>query len=241
LQGLHRGCSVVSVFDDFELQAISFLEDFSMRFASLYVAALLLTMTGSIPSAADAWRVGVHYIQLDNAEPAKLPVGEIEVVEFFWYSCPHCNAFEPFLLEWLKRKPAAVDFERIPVTWDANQESDARLYYVLRALRREDLHQAVFDTVHKQHKVLNTPDLQAEFSVLHGVAPQAFANALHSPEVERNLKRADQRARHYKIAGVPSIVINGKYATSVYSAGGNDRLIALIDYLVAREKGVAAP
>jgi thiol-disulfide isomerase/thioredoxin len=164
LQGLHRGCSVVSVFDDFELQAISFLEDFSMRFASLYVAALLLTMTGSIPSAADAWRVGVHYIQLDNAEPAKLPVGEIEVVEFFWYSCPHCNAFEPFLLEWLKRKPAAVDFERIPVTWDANQESDARLYYVLRALRREDLHQAVFDTVHKQHKVLNTPDLQAEFS-----------------------------------------------------------------------------
>jgi thiol:disulfide interchange protein DsbA len=167
-------------------------------------------------------------------------------VEFFWYGCPHCYTLEPHLVLWTKMNPDHVQFVRVPAAWRESTRALARLSYTLQALGREDLHQEAFDTIHRRDNPLESLDndavqtlkLQSEFAQSHGIDPQAFVAAYNSPGVATAIREAEQLALRYQVTGVPTIVVNGKYRTSLRQVGGCERdLTALLDEIVKQEHG----
>ncbi len=188
------------------------------------------------------WKPGVNYTPLVPAQPTNVPPGKVEVVEVFWYGCPHCSALEPFIQSWLKNKPDYVQFVRVPVMWGPVHRAHARLFYILQSLGREDLHSKVFDTIHKDHNMLVSNDeaatrkMQLDFATANGIKAADFNKAWDSFAVNADLQRAEQLTQRYHVEGVPLIVVNGKYTTDVGMAGGPGELLKLIDDLAASEK-----
>ena len=179
------------------------------------------------------------------AQPTRVPAGQVEVLEFFWYACPHCYAIDPLIESWRKSKPAYVSFSRVPVTWSEGHRSLARFYYTLESLGKLDqLHGEVFKEIHVNGNPLIGADpsdeaqaerIQAAFVKKFGISEDTFKNAYHSFAVETAMQRADQLIQRYRIDGVPTFVINGKYIADVRSAGSPERLISLVDDLAALE------
>jgi thiol:disulfide interchange protein DsbA len=167
--------------------------------------------------------------------------GKVEVMEVFWLACPHCFDLEPHLLDWLKKKPAYVEFVRVPVIWDRVKQAHAKLYYTLEALGRDDLFEKAFATVQQQGSPLvgssddQTLRMQQAFAVQNGVSADDFAKAYNSFSVNSNLARAAEITQRYHVNQVPFVVINGKYTTDVSEAGGEEQLMALINDLAATE------
>jgi thiol:disulfide interchange protein DsbA len=188
------------------------------------------------------WKPGVQYVPLVPAQPTEVAPGKVEVVEVFWYGCPHCYALEPYIESWLKNKPEYIEFVRVPVMWGPVHRLHARLFYVLQALHRKDLQEKVWDVIHKEQRPLVEKDeatsenLMLEFAVANGVKKEDFKQAWDSFGVNSNLQRAEQLTQRYHVDGVPLIVINGKYTTDVSKAGGPSQLLALINDLAASEK-----
>ena len=216
------------------------------------LAAVASTMAAATPAAAATdlagptpWQAGVNYNQLVPAQSTSVPPGQVEVLEFFWYGCPHCYALDPQVEAWRKSKPAYITFARVPVMWAELHRSTARLYYTLENLGKLDqLHEAVFKEIHDNNDPLVGTDpndvaaaerIQTAFAVKHGIPEETFKKAYHSFAVETALQRADQLVLRYRIEGVPSFVINGKYFADVRSAGGAEKLLALVNDLAAQE------
>jgi thiol:disulfide interchange protein DsbA len=191
---------------------------------------------------AGKWKAGTNYVPLVPAQPTNVAPGKVEVVEVFWYACPHCNALEPFIQSWLKNKPEYVEFVRVPVMWGPVHRAHAKLFYMLRALKRTDLDSKVFETIHGQGNMLVSNDEQAtrkmqlDFLKANGVSVDDFNKAWDSFTVSTGLQRAEQLTERYKVQGVPLIVINGKYTTDPGMAGGPGQLLQLINDLAASEK-----
>jgi protein dithiol oxidoreductase (disulfide-forming) len=188
------------------------------------------------------WKPGVHYLPVVPAQPTSVPAGKVEVLEVFWYACPHCYALEPFIQDWLKNKPEYVQFVRVPVMWGPVHRAHAKLFYVLEALNRKDLHEKVFDTIHKQQQMLvgndeaSTKAVQLNFAVANGIKADDFNKAWDSFTVTTNLQRAEEMTQRYRVEGVPLVVVNGKYTTDVSHAGGAGQLLSVINDLAASEK-----
>ena len=188
------------------------------------------------------WKAGTNYVPLVPAQPTSVGPGKVEVVEVFWYGCGHCYALEPFVASWLKNKPEYVELVRLPVMWGPVHRAHAKLFYVLQALNRTDLHQKVFDAIHKDGNMLAANDEQAtrkmqlDFLKANGVSTEEFNKAWDSFTVSTGLQRAEQLTERYKVQGVPMIVINGKYTTDVGMTGGPGQLLQLINDLAASEK-----
>jgi protein dithiol oxidoreductase (disulfide-forming) len=206
-------------------------------------AASCALMAASAVTAADKWRPGEHYALLENPQPPSAASGKIEVNEFFWYACSHCYALDPVLEEWNGRKAAYIEFVRTPVVWGGPSDRQyAKLYYTLQALHRPELHSKVFDAVHQQGVTLFGPDetkvreRQAAFLGLFGITRAQFDAAYDSMSVAVNLQRAEKASQGFKVANVPTIIINGKFSTSVGQAGGEAQLLSLLDDLAASEK-----
>jgi len=197
---------------------------------------------GQLPTGK--WKAGGNYTVLSPVQPSDAPPGKVEVVEMFWYGCPHCYAFDPILEAWRKHKAAYIEFVRVPVMWADIHRSHARLFYTLQALGKLDqLHSRVFDQIHQQGDELYTSgDPQAtledeiKFAEANGISRAAFVAAYNSFGVQTNLQKADDLARRYKIDAVPTIVIDGKYESNVGMAGDENKLIELINDLAASEK-----
>jgi protein dithiol oxidoreductase (disulfide-forming) len=187
------------------------------------------------------WKAGVNYDPVVPAQPTAAPAGKVEVLEVFWYACPHCYDLESYIVAWRKSKPDYIDFERVPVMWGPVHRAHAQLYYTLKQLGRNDLDQKVFDTLHNQQSPLvgNTPEetfaLQLQFAKDQGIDPDAFRKAYNSFAVNSDLQRAEVITQRYQVEGVPLIVINGKYTTDVGKAGSHENLIAEINDLAAGE------
>jgi len=224
--------------------------DSGTRNALLAAVASTVAAGSSNASAATTtgptlWQEGVNYTRLVPGQPTSVPPGQIEVLEFFWYGCPHCYALDPLVEAWRKTKPAYVTFSRVPVMWSEGHRSTARLYYTLESLGKLDaLHGEVFKEIHVNNDPLITSDpndtagaerIQRAFLKKLGVSEDAFNKAYHSFAVETDLQRADQLGVRYRIEGVPTFVVNGKYVADVRSAGSPEKLIALVDDLVAQE------
>ena len=216
-----------------------------MRHLVLITLFLLVNTSAATTPANETgttqtWREGVHYTKLANAAP-RLDQA-VEVIEMFSYSCGVCNAFEPKLVGWIARKPKDVRFVRMPVTWGPFEQADARLFFAIKVLHREDLHQEVFDAIHKERKTLSSPRdeeaslFQTRFAVEHGVLAANFLRARNSHEVNQAVANANDLVIRYKVVNTPTIIVDGKYTTTIGEAGGSTQLLALIDYLVALER-----
>jgi thiol:disulfide interchange protein DsbA len=215
------------------------------------LAAVASTVAASTSTASAApvsnssWQDGVNYTRLVPAQPTAVPTGQVEVLEFFWYACPHCNAIDPLVAAWLKTKPSYVTFSRVHVLWNESHRSLARLYYTLDSMGKLDqLHSEIFKEIHVNGNPLVGVDpnnaaqaerIQTAFVVKHGVSEAEFTKAYHSMPVDIALQRADELVQRYRVDSVPRFVVNGKYVTDVATAGSEERLISLIGDLAAQE------
>jgi thiol:disulfide interchange protein DsbA len=209
------------------------------------VAAATSTAAAQPVTAPTPWQEGVNYTRIVPAQPTQVAAGQVEVLEFFWYACPHCYAIDPLVESWRKAKPAYISFARVPVTWTEGHRSLARLFYTLESLGKLDqLHAEVFKEIHVNGDPLVAADpddvagserIEAAFARKQGIPEDVFSKAYHSFTVDNDLQRADQLVQRYRIDGVPTFVINGKYIADVRTAGSPERLIALIGDLAAVE------
>jgi thiol:disulfide interchange protein DsbA len=184
----------------------------------------------------------VNYVRL--AQPAPSTPGKIEVVEFFWYECPHCNAFEPALEAWARRLPDDVAFRRIPI-WFREEPFTAqqRLFYALESLGLlPTLHRRIYYAIHSDRTRLRSPEDMAAFLTRNGVDAEKFMAAYHSFAVQSKSLQARQTAAAYKIDAVPAMGVQGRYYTNGTLAsagaargnGSNDRMLVVVDALITR-------
>ena len=183
---------------------------------------------------------GTHYVRLTQPVAAG-PAGKIEVIEFFWYGCPHCNAFEPALDAWSKKLPADVSFHRVPVAFSAEPfVAHQRIFYALDSLDLvATMHRKVFYAIHNDRARLDKPAEISAFMARNGVDSTKFMEAFDSFAVQAKAKQATQQAAAYKIDGVPAIGLQGRYYTSGSLAGSNDKALAVADFLIQRIRKAA--
>jgi thiol:disulfide interchange protein DsbA len=190
------------------------------------------------------WRAGTNYTIVQPPQPTNAARGRVVVDEVFWYGCGHCYALDPTLENWSETKAEFIEFRRTPVMWGPPHRQHARLFYTLQALGRADLHPKVFDAIHRDGNMLatNGDDIAARamhlaFLKEHGVSENEFNTAYDSKMVATGLQRAEEVTQRYAVAGVPLLIVNGKYTTSVTMAGGSPgSLISLINDLAASER-----
>lgn len=190
------------------------------------------------PSAPGNFKEGKDYTVLATALPTR-DANKIEVIEFFWYGCPHCYKFEPELEAWAAKLPSYVDFWRSPVMWGPVKQIHAQVYYTAESLGVLDkTHKPFFEVVHaaeekaQSENVYATPDEIKAFFKTQGVDGDKFDQIFPSFFVASKLKLADERGRSYGIQGVPTLVVNGKYVVP----GSAPNSLAIVDYLIAKEK-----
>jgi thiol:disulfide interchange protein DsbA len=189
------------------------------------------------PSASGRFQLGTHYERLPAAQGTSSSPDQIEVAEVFWYGCPHCYTFDPYVENWLEDIPEDVSFVRIPAVWNATLQVHARAFYAAQALNiDEEVHAALFREIHINRNFLDSQPALASFFSSHGIEADDFNAAYESFAVNTKMNRADELARRYRIGSVPTVVINGKYTTDAGMAGSYEDLMELIDELVAMER-----
>ena len=183
---------------------------------------------------------GVEYRVLTTAQPTDA-ADKIEVLEFFWFGCPHCYHFEPVLDPWIKKLPKDIQFRRVPAMFNDEYAQGARAYYALEAIGEEQrLHKALFEAVHTGAR-LRVADEAAltDWLAKQGVDTKKFAAAYRSFSVEGKLKRAGQLTQAYKIEGVPALAVNGKYVVITDNIKSFEQMVGVADFLIdqSRKKG----
>ena len=204
-----------------------------------YMAASLL-LIGSLAQAED-FQAGVHYDVLD--EPvAVLADGKVHVEEAFWYGCPHCFHLEEKLKPWVAKLPVDVKFTRVPAMFGRAWVQHAKLYYTAEALGVLDqVHESVFRAFHLNKERLLSEDAQRDFLVSNaGITAKDFDKVYDSFTVKSRMKQGDKRIRSFKISGVPALIVNGKYVVSASTAGGQHKMTAVVDHLIAKERQAVA-
>jgi len=201
--------------------------------ASLFLPFALAAETAE----TDDFYFDLRYEVITPQQVTQSP-GKVEVVELFWYGCPHCNDFEPYIQKWLKNQPEGTSFRRLPVVFRDDWVPHARAYFTAEALDVVDkIHVPMFNAIHKRKKKMDTVDELAElFEKAAGVEKKLFLETYNSFGVSSKLRYAAQMQRSYGISGVPTIIVNGKYRTSAGTAGGYGHIIDVINHLVEKEK-----
>ena len=179
---------------------------------------------------------GRHYVRLSQPIAVSAPPGKIELIDFFWYGCPHCAAFEPALDAWAKRLPDSIAFSRVPVAFRPEPfATHQRIFYALEALGQvEAQHRRVFYAIHSEKLAMNKPAEIAAYLAPHGVDSAKFLEAFNSFSTQSKLKRADALVDAYQIDGVPAIGVHGRYYTSGAIAGSNEQSLLVADFLVQK-------
>ena len=212
--------------------------DFSAQLAvtSLGAAAASLFVAAGPAAAQGAPAEGKQFKKVEPPVPPST-AGKIEVIEFFSYACPHCNAFEPTVEAWAKRMPADVAFARVPVPFLMNAENFMKTYYSLETLGQVDtMQRKVFAAIHVDHNYLEKPADIAALMAKNGIDAAKFTSVFNSFSVASSVTRAKKLAAAYKLDGVPTIAVQGRWATSPGDAGGPDQATAVADYLIQRAR-----
>jgi len=201
---------------------------FSKRF---FLALIILCLSGLVSAQSPKIEEGFDYRIMPIAQPVETK-GKVEVIEFFWYGCPHCYDFEPELSAWVKRQPKDVSFRRVPVAFRDDFLPHSQLFYALEAMGKGDaLNEKVMYAMHKENKRLLTEPEIADWIASQGVDRNTFLASYRSFAVVSKARAAKQLAETYRIDGVPTIVMQGKYVTSPSIAGTKAKAIAVMDYL----------
>jgi thiol:disulfide interchange protein DsbA len=195
-------------------------------------AALAAGRVLAQPAAAE----GGGYRAVNPAQPTDAP-GKVEVLEFFWYGCPHCNSLEPLLKDWVSKLPADVVFRKVHVGLGPSWVPHQQLFYTLESMGRSAaLSPAIFNAIHVDRNMLSKPDAMAEFLAKHGVDRKQFLDTYESFAVRTRMRKASSLAEAYRLDGVPAFGVNGKWFTSPSMAGGNAQALRVLDQLVERER-----
>nr|WP_315246698.1 thiol:disulfide interchange protein DsbA/DsbL [uncultured Albidiferax sp.] len=212
--------------------------EFSLTSASVLAgSALVLSPMGSAHAQGKPPVAGTDYLVLDKPAPTEAPAGKVEVVEFFWYACPHCFAFEPALSAWLKKLPKNVAFRRVPVVFQDSFVPPQKLYYTLEAMGQlEALHGKVFSAIHVERQKLDKDNLVIDWAAKQGLDKAKFLETYNSFSVATKVRKAGQLQEAYKVAGVPAMGVAGRFYTDGTQAQSMERGLTIVDYLVAQQK-----
>ena len=199
----------------------------------MYILLLLSSLSFTTAHAAD-YSAGIHYFQL--AAPQAVQTGDqIEVLELFWYGCPHCFKLEPVLEKWSKTKPKNSAHVRQPAILRDTWAFHARVYFTFEALNLvEKLHGEFFDELHKRKNRIRTEKQLIPFLEIQGVPKDKFLEAFNSFAVDSKVRNASLMSKRYELTGVPTIVVDGKYRATASSAGSHEQLMELVNSLVAK-------
>ncbi len=198
-------------------------------------ATLLAAEASAQPAATGAPVEGTHFMRLSQPLAAK-PGGPIDVIEFFWYGCQHCNAFEPSLEAWAKKLPADVQLRRVPVAFrEAPFTAHQKMYFAIEAMGKvEAIHRKVFAAIHVERQKLDQlPDIVA-FMTKNGLDGKAFTDAYNSFGVQSKVQQAKTLTEGYKVDGVPALGIGGRFFTSTSLAGTPEAALSVTDFLIQR-------
>lgn len=213
-------------------------------FQNLLAVASLSLFTAIAGASPSAPVNGTDYRTLEK--PQQTDSGKkVEVTEFFWYSCPHCNALEPALEAWVKKQGDKIVFKRVPVMFRDSFIPQQKLYFTLEAMGLVDsMHAKVFRAIHTERQQLDTDKQIADFIGKQGIDARKFSDVYNSFSVQTKVQRAAQLQSVYQIDGVPAIAIDGRYLTSPAIVGaslGNrpesilfDATFQVMDFLVAK-------
>jgi len=190
---------------------------------TIAAAALAFSATGALAQP---------FSSLNPAQPTE-GGGKVEVIEFFWYGCPHCYTLEPAVVAWAKKAPNDVVFKRVPAVPSAAWEEMARLFYTLEAMGKlEEYHPKVFDAIHKSNVNLNNKKMRDDWLAKNGIDPVKYAEVEKSFSVATKVNRAKQLTYAYKVESVPRVAVDGRYFTSAEQAGSIDRVFQVVDQLI---------
>jgi thiol:disulfide interchange protein DsbA len=203
----------------------------------LFLLLLLFLPTFDFLAAPqDSFVEGVHYQPVYPEVPTDVSQGKVEVVELFWYGCPHCYDIEPYINKWLQTKPESVEFMRLPATLNPGWVNHAKTYFALELLDElERIHPLMFAAIHDQGRRLKDLNAILRFLNQQGVDQDRFLEAYQSLEVQTRLRRAGWLNQQYGATGVPAVVVNGKYLTSARMAGSPENLFKVVDLLIKKE------
>ena len=208
-----------------------------MKRRDFSAASALVVGQGLLPAVwaqAKKPEPGGEYLRLGKQVAVDAAAGMIEVVEFFWYSCPHCNAFEPALEAWIKRLPKDVSMRRVPVGFRDDFVPQQRLYYTLEAMGLvEQLHAKVFASIHAERQQLSKGDAIADWAAKQGVDRAKFGEVFNSFGVATKSTRATQLQNDYRVEGVPALGVAGRFYTDGSLAGDMPRALQVVDFLLA--------
>jgi len=183
---------------------------------------------------------GVKYQRVANPQPTST-TDKIEVLEFFWYGCPHCYQLEPEVDAWLENKPDDVEFILMPAVLGPSWELLTRAYYTADLLDATDrIHKSLFERLHKERKRIRNADELKAFFVEQGVSAEDFDNTFSSFAVITKTNRSKQVSGLYGITGVPALVVNGKYLVTAKMAGSNKQMLDVVKYLIEQERGASS-
>ena len=186
--------------------------------------------------AQEMFKEGKHYREISAAQPVETG-DKIEVRELFWYGCPHCFKLEDGVEAWIETMPEDVEFVRMPAIFSAVWEQHAKLYYTLEALGNLDtMHRKVFDEIHVNEQKLVKENQMIEFAQAQGLDKDEFEDTLSSFTVTSKVNAAKANIGKYEVTGVPAFVVAGKYLTDVTSAGSEQTMFQVIDFLINKAK-----
>ena len=197
------------------------------------IFALMLVSGGAV--AQSAFVDGTDYQSISPAVKTAQP-DKVVVTEVFWYGCPHCFRFEPFVERWAAGLPDSVVFEQVPSSLNPRWTEHARTYYSLKMMNALDqTHKALFDAIHLKRQRLTSLDTIAEWVREMGLDEKAFRENYFSFPVETQIRKNVQKEKRYGHRGVPAVIVNGKYLVSASLAGSNERMIQIMNFLVDKE------
>ncbi|MFD1558887.1 thiol:disulfide interchange protein DsbA/DsbL [Paraburkholderia silviterrae] len=195
----------------------------------------LSMLAGAAHASPAAPVAGKDYTVLQAAQPLDVPAGKIEVIEFMWYGCPHCNEFDPLLEDWIKKQGPDVVFKRVPVAFRDDFIPHSKMLYALDALGlTQKLTPAIFHEIHVNKNYLLTPEDQAKFLATQGVDPKKYMEAYNSFSTQSSLQRGKAMESAYKIEGVPTIAIQGKYETGPAATNSLQGTLQVMDFIISQ-------
>jgi protein dithiol oxidoreductase (disulfide-forming) len=185
------------------------------------------------PVIAFAQAGGGKFSELKPTQPISVEGNKIEVIEFFWYGCPHCYNLEPLLLTWAKKLPGDVQFRRVPAVFNPRWEHDAEIFYTFDALGVLDkMHEPFFDAIHRDGLRTDNPEAMTQWLQKHGIDPKKFNETMKSFTVKSRTGRAKQMSVAYGIDGTPAFAVQGKYTVSAEQGGSREGMLQTVSQLV---------
>ena len=207
----------------------------SQVFTKLFVFSLIFLLSAQCSEAADKYKPGRHYEVLSQPVLTR-DNSKVEVIEFFWFGCGHCFTLEGSLTDWKKELPSSVDFYRYPVIWNKMVETHGKLFFIAEALDKPEIIDGVFSAIHIQQKMLASDKEIIPFIKTYGVSEEQYVGLINSFGLKNNVKKADLFGQKYGIKGVPTFIVNGKYAVSGNREIGTKDLLDVVDFLIAKER-----